>query len=201
MDNSYISKKHRVPCGTPILATYFLVVLIQRSACNLQSLTFFGGSSESLLAILQLTPSLTDLTINDPTLTHMEMLTWRSDDLPTSWKLIPQLQTLTFIISKVVTDFLNFVGIVAARCDPERAQSTASRSFRLRIADDRSFDYTDLLLDTSLDSLKQKREIQILGNQLRAQLKRFEYATSSALRHELGELRGERPKYQSTLCA
>jgi len=163
--------------------------LIQRSACNLQSLTFFGGSSESLLAILQLTPSLTDLTINDPTLTHMEILTWRSDDLPTSWKLIPQLQTLTFIISKVVTDFLNFVGIVAARCDPERAQSTASRSFRLRLADDRSFDYTDLLLETSsLDSLKRQRKIQILGNQLRAELKRFEYATSSALVTNLANL-------------
>jgi len=136
--------------------------LIQRSACNLQSLVFFGGSSESLLAILQLTPSLTDLTINDPTLTHMEMLTRTSDGPRISWKLIPRLQTLTLIISKAITDFLNLVEIVAARCDPERAQSTALRSLRLRIADDRSFDYTDLLLEPQ--SLRRQYEIRTLGS-------------------------------------
>ena len=160
--------------------------LIQRSACNLQSLVFFGGSSESLFAILQLTPSLTHLTINDPTLTHMEMLTRTSDGPRISWKLIPRLQTLTLIISKAITDFLNLVEIVAARCDPERAQPTALRSLRLRIADDRSFDYTDLLLEPQ--SLRRQYEIRTLGIQHRAELKRSEYATSSALVTNLANL-------------
>ena len=162
--------------------------LIQRSGCNLQSFTFFGGSSENLLAILQLIPSLTDLTINDPTLTHMEMLTWRFDDPPTSWKLVPQLQTLTFIISKGVTDFLNLVGIIAARCDLGQTQSTGVtvlRSLRLRIANNRLFDYTDLLFGTfSVPQL----EVRILDNNLRKELDPLD-TTSPALVTNLANLK------------